>query len=241
MLALRDAFHRHHGLQCGFCTPGMLVSARDLIQTWQGGQRQRDTQGIGRQYLPLYRLHRHRQVGAQGRRGPERGRQGPTSIRRCLEGAGMTRAVAKSELGVGARLLRKEDAAAPERQGSVCLRPQISQSAGCGVRAQPACACPHQVDQHSRRPGRTGFRCRSSAAPDRDAGDSAGQRVPGRRAILLWPRTRSVLWARSLPPVSPRPAARRRTWSARSTSNMKCFRLSSIREAVLESPPSLAA
>ena len=29
MLALRDAFHRHHGLQCGFCTPGMLVSARD--------------------------------------------------------------------------------------------------------------------------------------------------------------------------------------------------------------------
>ena len=32
MLALRDAFHLHHGLQCGFCTPGMLVSARDLIQ-----------------------------------------------------------------------------------------------------------------------------------------------------------------------------------------------------------------
>lgn len=32
MKALRDAFHRHHGLQCGFCTPGMLISARDLIR-----------------------------------------------------------------------------------------------------------------------------------------------------------------------------------------------------------------
>ena len=28
---LRDAFSRHHGLQCGFCTPGMLITARDII------------------------------------------------------------------------------------------------------------------------------------------------------------------------------------------------------------------
>jgi aerobic carbon-monoxide dehydrogenase small subunit len=32
MAALRQAFHRHHGLQCGFCTPGMLVTAYDLIK-----------------------------------------------------------------------------------------------------------------------------------------------------------------------------------------------------------------
>ena len=29
MRALRDAFSREHGLQCGYCTPGMLASARD--------------------------------------------------------------------------------------------------------------------------------------------------------------------------------------------------------------------
>jgi carbon-monoxide dehydrogenase small subunit len=29
---LRAAFTREHGLQCGFCTPGMLVTARDIIQ-----------------------------------------------------------------------------------------------------------------------------------------------------------------------------------------------------------------
>ena len=30
---LQEAFHEHHGLQCGFCTPGMLLTALDLHQT----------------------------------------------------------------------------------------------------------------------------------------------------------------------------------------------------------------
>ena len=29
---LRVAFHRNHALQCGFCTPGMLATARDLVE-----------------------------------------------------------------------------------------------------------------------------------------------------------------------------------------------------------------
>ena len=29
--ALRDAFSLNHGLQCGYCTPGMLVTARDIV------------------------------------------------------------------------------------------------------------------------------------------------------------------------------------------------------------------
>ncbi|HVL74298.1 MAG TPA: (2Fe-2S)-binding protein [Beijerinckiaceae bacterium] len=32
MAAIKDAFHREHGLQCGFCTPGMLISAWDLLR-----------------------------------------------------------------------------------------------------------------------------------------------------------------------------------------------------------------
>jgi carbon-monoxide dehydrogenase small subunit len=31
MDALRTAFSREHALQCGFCTPGMLVTARDIV------------------------------------------------------------------------------------------------------------------------------------------------------------------------------------------------------------------
>ena len=37
MAALRQAFHQHHGLQCGFCTPGMLVTARDIIRRNRAG------------------------------------------------------------------------------------------------------------------------------------------------------------------------------------------------------------
>src|SRR5512132_2407308 len=29
---LQAAFHEHHGLQCGFCTPGMLMTAIDLLR-----------------------------------------------------------------------------------------------------------------------------------------------------------------------------------------------------------------
>jgi len=32
MEELRGAFSRHHGLQCGFCTPGMLITARDIVR-----------------------------------------------------------------------------------------------------------------------------------------------------------------------------------------------------------------
>jgi carbon-monoxide dehydrogenase small subunit len=31
MAALRQAFNRRHALQCGFCTPGMLATAYDIV------------------------------------------------------------------------------------------------------------------------------------------------------------------------------------------------------------------
>ena len=30
---MQEAFREHHGLQCGFCTPGMIMSALDLVGT----------------------------------------------------------------------------------------------------------------------------------------------------------------------------------------------------------------
>ncbi len=29
---MQQAFHENHGLQCGFCTPGMIMSALDLVK-----------------------------------------------------------------------------------------------------------------------------------------------------------------------------------------------------------------
>jgi carbon-monoxide dehydrogenase small subunit len=29
---MQEAFREHHGLQCGFCTPGMIMSAVDMVK-----------------------------------------------------------------------------------------------------------------------------------------------------------------------------------------------------------------
>ncbi len=34
---LQDAFREHHGLQCGFCTPGMIMSAKGMIERHGAG------------------------------------------------------------------------------------------------------------------------------------------------------------------------------------------------------------
>jgi aerobic carbon-monoxide dehydrogenase small subunit len=46
MDALRDAFHRHHGLQCGFCTPAMLITAYDLVRRGRAGSTTEIRQGL---------------------------------------------------------------------------------------------------------------------------------------------------------------------------------------------------
>jgi aerobic carbon-monoxide dehydrogenase small subunit len=41
MTELREAFSREHGLQCGFCTPGMLIASRDIVQRLPRANEQR--------------------------------------------------------------------------------------------------------------------------------------------------------------------------------------------------------
>jgi carbon-monoxide dehydrogenase small subunit len=41
MAELREAFSREHALQCGFCTPGMLIAARDIVQRLPGADERR--------------------------------------------------------------------------------------------------------------------------------------------------------------------------------------------------------
>lgn len=33
---VQEAFREHHGLQCGFCTPGMIMAATDMIRRYEG-------------------------------------------------------------------------------------------------------------------------------------------------------------------------------------------------------------
>jgi aerobic carbon-monoxide dehydrogenase small subunit len=46
MEALRRSFHQCHGLQCGFCTPGMLITARDLIRRGRAGSEREIRDGL---------------------------------------------------------------------------------------------------------------------------------------------------------------------------------------------------
>ena len=46
MAALRAAFHRRHGLQCGYCTPAMLITAYDLIRRGRATSETEIRQGL---------------------------------------------------------------------------------------------------------------------------------------------------------------------------------------------------
>ncbi len=43
---MQTAFHEHHGLQCGFCTPGMVMSAIDLLKNNAHPSEQELRQGL---------------------------------------------------------------------------------------------------------------------------------------------------------------------------------------------------
>src|SRR4029077_15609742 len=53
MRTIKDAFHQEHGLQCGFCTPGMLITAWDLMKIMPDPRRRRGAGRNQRQSLPL--------------------------------------------------------------------------------------------------------------------------------------------------------------------------------------------
>ena len=60
---LRAAFIREHALQCGYCTPGMLVSARDLVVRLPDADERQIRIGLSGNLVPLYGLCRHRAGG----------------------------------------------------------------------------------------------------------------------------------------------------------------------------------
>lgn len=43
---MQAAFKEHHGLQCGFCTPGMVMSAVDLVKTHPNPDEQTIREGL---------------------------------------------------------------------------------------------------------------------------------------------------------------------------------------------------
>ncbi len=103
MRTLREAFSREHGLQCGYCTPGMLASARDIVMRMPDASEHDIRVAIERQPVPLHRLCRYRT------RDPERHRraqgQGLVVAGRCDDCA-RTRRLGPCEADDGKRRTR---------------------------------------------------------------------------------------------------------------------------------------
>ncbi len=60
---LQAAFRDRNALQCGYCTPGMLMAAQDLLKQQAEPDRAADTRASFRQLLPLHRLPGHYRRG----------------------------------------------------------------------------------------------------------------------------------------------------------------------------------
>ena len=140
-------------MQCGFCTPGLVVATVDLLEREPGALRRRDPRGALRQPLPLHGLRR-RSSTPFGRR-PRRERD--------------ERPSARSPAGSATASPRPDGAA--EGEGGVRLleRPPGGGDALGPHAAQPPCARPHRRDRHragaddARRPRRAHARGRARA------------------------------------------------------------------------------
>ena len=67
---VQKGFMECHGLQCGFCTPGMLMTGRWLLDQNPHPTEGRDPRGHLRTDLPVHRLQEHRRGDPVGRREP---------------------------------------------------------------------------------------------------------------------------------------------------------------------------
>ena len=56
---MQDGFWECHGLQCGFCTPGMIMAAVQLLQRNAKPTRAEIADGLDGQPVPVHRVHAH--------------------------------------------------------------------------------------------------------------------------------------------------------------------------------------
>ena len=78
---VQEAFRECHGLQCGFCTPGMIMQSVDLLADNPNPIRGGGAARPRGQPLPLHRLPQHRQERPPRREGGERDDRHPGARR----------------------------------------------------------------------------------------------------------------------------------------------------------------
>ena len=145
---LQQAFNDHHGLQCGFCTPAMLLTAHEYLEAHpDGGTRRADPRGDQRRDLPLHGLPAHRRVDPRRSAGP----RGMIIAEQDPNAAKVARDTAGDESA--APLARQEHqprrgSALPARPGPLPRRHQAPRHAARGDARKPARAREDRLDPH---------------------------------------------------------------------------------------------
>ena len=146
---LQQAFWEAHGLQCGFCTPGFLMTLLPFLDENPDPSEDEIRDALSRQPLPLHRLPEHRRRRAAGRAsGGSRGRRGEPKQNPdegdCDPTPGRLRDTAEA-MGDRAHVWRARQAQRrsppADRAGAVCGRCAFARHAARRVQAQRLRPC----------------------------------------------------------------------------------------------------
>ena len=153
---LQTAFEKRNALQCGFCTPGMLLTAQELLRTWRRAEPRSDPRPHLRQLLPLHRLSGDRRRD----RGGGAATRGGTLMKIADDNPSALTALDRPNSYIGRSVPRPEPRAADAGPRAVRQRRDAAAHGACGVRALAARACAHQGDRHRRGQSQPGVDCR---------------------------------------------------------------------------------
>ena len=141
--ALQDAFREHHGLQCGFCTPGMIVRARRLLEENPNPSEEDIRYGISGNLCPLHGVPEHRQGDPRGRGSSRRGTGGGAMSEQVESKA----ARAEKLEGLGCARKRVEDVRFTQGKGNYVDDVKLPGMLFGDFVRSPYAHAPHQVDR----------------------------------------------------------------------------------------------
>ena len=169
---LQQAFADHHGLQCGFCTPGFLMLAEGVLAEQPDAVPRGDPRGALGQPVPLHRLPDHRRSRCARRRGAapggcsvilENNARRPRRPGRGVRAAERRRA--------GRRVPAGRDARGPRRRGLHGPREGQGRADQRRLRGHPAV-------HRGRRPSSGTLRLSARASDAHGSGRRGGRRRP---------------------------------------------------------------
>ena len=165
---MQQAFQENHGLQCGFCTPGMVMAAVSFLEE-NPAPTERDVR-LGLEGNLCRCTGYHNIVKAVLAAADERRRRTMTAVTSARAGV------------LGVAMLRKEDPALLTGEARFIDDLDIPGALHLARRAQPVRPRPHLVDRHGRR-GRDARRRRRAhrRRPRRRLGRADAVRLAGHR------------------------------------------------------------